>query len=365
MATILIVDDNKRNLQVLGSILGQAEYKVAMALDGQTALKLAGQLLPDIIVLDIMMPEMDGFEVCEKLKADNQLKEIPVIFLTAKVDVDDIVKGFNVGGSDYVTKPFKKQEMLVRISSQIELVENRKKIKKQAEELAQLNALKDKVFEVIAFDIKHAMDSFIAVPKLMADPRLDLSTDEINELMGDLQDKAKNTYRLLENIIWWSRSQQNLISPKYSRVQLFKIIGGILDEFSDMCNEKELVIKNSIDGDASVFTDKKFLEVILKNILHNAIKYSCKKCDIQFNSYQSDDSYCIEITNSGQEISSEILDKIGEASSYVAEYGTNSEKGAGIGLKVCLSLLDSMNGKLVFERKNNKTVVTIKLANES
>lgn len=365
MATILIVDDNKRNLQVLGSILGQAEYKVAMALDGANALKLARQVLPDIIVLDIMMPGMDGFEVCEKLKADSELKEIPVIFLTAKVDVDDIVKGFNVGGSDYVTKPFKKQEMLVRISSQIELVENRKRIKMQAEELSQLNALKDKVFEVIAFDIKHAMDSFIAVPKLMADPRLNLTAEETRELMEDLQDKAQNTYYLLENIIWWSRSQQNLVKPKYSRVNLFNVIGKISDELGEMCAEKEIVIKNEIRESASLFTDAKLLEVVLKNVLHNAVKYSFKKNEVICKNYVLDDVFYIDVKNSGSEISGEIAEKINRPSSYVSEYGTNNEKGAGIGLKVCQALLNTMGGKLILDSNNSETVVSIKLANES
>ncbi|MDA3928162.1 MAG: response regulator, partial [Prolixibacteraceae bacterium] len=183
MSTILIVDDNKKNLQVLGNILHEQKYKVAMAIDGNSALKLTPKLQPDLIILDIMMPGMDGFEVCSILKNQESTKSIPIIFLTAKVDLDDIVRGFKLGGSDYVTKPFKKEELLARVNTQIELISGKKKILKQTEELIALNALKDKIFGVVATDIKTALDSFIEVPKLLTDPRISLSTEEIEGIM--------------------------------------------------------------------------------------------------------------------------------------------------------------------------------------
>ena len=118
--TILIVDDTETNIDILLELLGD-EYDVMVALSGAGALEIAKEEKIDLILLDIMMPEMDGYEVCQILKSDNSTKDIPVIFITAKTDEDSIEKAYEVGGIDYVTKPFKPRELLVRVKTQISL----------------------------------------------------------------------------------------------------------------------------------------------------------------------------------------------------------------------------------------------------
>jgi DNA-binding response OmpR family regulator len=118
---ILVVDDKPQNLQFLGKLLSDNEYEVGMAQNGKQALNFVGRNEPDLILLDIMMPDMDGIEVCRQLKADFSVRHIPVIFLTAKTEPEDIVRGFEAGGVDYVTKPFNSAELLARIKTHIEL----------------------------------------------------------------------------------------------------------------------------------------------------------------------------------------------------------------------------------------------------
>ena len=118
---ILIVDDTVENLQVLSSVLEQEGFQINVAQNGSEALEVAEKAHPDLILLDIIMPELDGFEVCKRLKADDVLCEIPVIFLTAKVETDDIVKGFEMGAVDYVTKPFQATELLVRVRTHLSI----------------------------------------------------------------------------------------------------------------------------------------------------------------------------------------------------------------------------------------------------
>ena len=120
-AFVLIVDDNPLNLQVLGNTLRKNGYKLAAAKSGPEALDILQKKLPDLILLDIMMPEMDGYEVCKKLKEDENTKKIPVIFLTAKTDTDSIVRGFEAGSVDYGVKPFNPAELLARVKTQIKL----------------------------------------------------------------------------------------------------------------------------------------------------------------------------------------------------------------------------------------------------
>ncbi len=130
---ILVVDDNQENLRVVSNYLKEKSYRIALALDGKSALKIIEDKTIDLILLDVMMPEMDGFEVCEKLKNNPETKDIPIIFLTAKNETADIVKGFKIGGVDYITKPFQKEELLVRIDNHVQLKKVRDILKDQSE----------------------------------------------------------------------------------------------------------------------------------------------------------------------------------------------------------------------------------------
>jgi diguanylate cyclase (GGDEF)-like protein len=128
-SSVLIVDDNAKNLQVLAEILGNEHYKVALAKDGGKALNFVRKRCPDLILLDIMMPQLDGFEVCKLLKADRETRDIPVIFISALTETEDKLKGFRAGGVDYVTKPFQKEEVLARVKTHLELKRSQEELK--------------------------------------------------------------------------------------------------------------------------------------------------------------------------------------------------------------------------------------------
>jgi len=134
-ATILIVEDNPKNVQVLGTILMDAKYRVAVAQTGLTAFDQLSRVNPDLILLDIMMPEMDGFEICRRLKQNPATDDIPIIFLTAKTETDDIVKGFDLGAADFITKPFRAKELLARVQTHITLMRLQQNLKRKNQEL--------------------------------------------------------------------------------------------------------------------------------------------------------------------------------------------------------------------------------------
>ncbi|MBN2601247.1 MAG: response regulator, partial [Candidatus Marinimicrobia bacterium] len=131
--TVLIVDDVALNLDLLSSLLIE-KYRVKVAKDGPAAIKIVQDVNPDLILLDVMMPGMNGFQVCEQLKSDPQTKDIPIIFLTAKTETGDIVRGFEVGGVDYLTKPFNSPELLIRVDTQILIKEQKDLISRQNRE---------------------------------------------------------------------------------------------------------------------------------------------------------------------------------------------------------------------------------------
>ncbi len=137
-ANILIVDDVEDNLEILGDLLTFDGYNVKAARSGEAALKLAQESRPDLILLDILMPGMDGFEVCSRLKADDRTKDIPVIFVSSMTDIDSKVQGFKVGGVDYINKPFQHAEILVRVNTHITMLRLRKHLEEQNAELERL-----------------------------------------------------------------------------------------------------------------------------------------------------------------------------------------------------------------------------------
>ncbi len=131
---ILVVDDNNENLKVVGNLLKEKNYKIAMATDGASAFKILESNKIDLILLDIMMPGMDGFEVCRILKENPETKDIPVIFLTARIETVNIVKGFEIGGVDYITKPFNKDELYARVNNQVQIKKTRDLLAKTSED---------------------------------------------------------------------------------------------------------------------------------------------------------------------------------------------------------------------------------------
>ncbi len=138
--SVLVVDDNARNLQVLGNILKTSGFRVGLAMDAERAFRFTGKIKPDLVLLDVMMPDMDGYQVCGKLKADPGTREIPVIFISALNEAEDKVRGFEAGGVDYITKPFHQEEVLARIRTHIELKRTREQLKAAFEELQRVNA---------------------------------------------------------------------------------------------------------------------------------------------------------------------------------------------------------------------------------
>jgi DNA-binding response OmpR family regulator len=140
-ATILVVDDNRENLNVIGNLFKDQGHKLAFATNGKDALEIVETTKVDLILLDVMMPGMDGFEVCKELKSHAVTRDIPVIFLTAKNELDDVVTGFLLGGVDYVTKPFKMEELLCRVKTHLDLQEAREMIQHQAHELRESNRM--------------------------------------------------------------------------------------------------------------------------------------------------------------------------------------------------------------------------------
>ena len=351
---VLVVDDSEFELQLVDFILQEKNYQTVLAGNGTDALIILETLTPDLILLDIMLPDFDGFEVCKKLKTIDKLKDIPVIFFTSLSNIDDIVKGFEAGGVDYVTKPFNTDELLVRIKTHLDLINSKRKIELQARELSQANALKDKMFSVISHDLRSPVSSI----KLALDfisKGLVKPTDELfNETIEGLVKTTDEAYILLENLLGWAKSQSNILTVYPESLDLKPLASSIAGLLKLTSENKKISIENNIPEGITVFADMQMIQSVLRNLLSNALKFTPENGSIEMNALEMNTEVIISIKDSGVGISEPSLKRIFDQDQPVKTLGTNKESGSGLGLILCKDFVEKNGGKIWVESEKGK-----------
>ena len=351
--TILIVDDNISNLELLGNILKNKNYRLAFAKNGKDALKLSEKINPDLVLLDIMMPEMDGYEVCRNLKDNINTREIPVIFLTAKTETEDLVKGFNIGGVDFITKPFNKDELYVRINTHIELKLAKEKLKKQAIELKKTNDTKDKLFSIISHDLRGPLGGIKnMVDLLISEYRSDL--EFTGKSLYILKQTSEKTEILLENLLFWSKNQKGEIAMNPQIINIKATIDDIVVLMQATANDKNIIISTEIDDNISCFADIDMIKTVVRNLINNAIKFTHKNGKITISAKNQEKNVCVYIKDNGIGIGNEIINKIFDKDDYYTSYGTSKEKGSGLGLNLCIDFIKKNKGEFNIKSEINK-----------
>jgi two-component system, sensor histidine kinase and response regulator len=339
---VLIVDDNPQNIQVLGNILRENGYKISVAMNGKDALNFVNKTIPDLILLDIMMPEMDGYETCKLLKENETTKEIPVIFLTAKVETDDIVKGFSVGGVDYITKPFRKEELLARVRTHL-------KLKHTEIELRELIRMKDKLFSIIGHDLRGPLGSLMMVMDTVIDPDSKHSDADIKKYLVMMKDSSKSAFNLLENLLNWARSQQKLVQFNPSVNNLTDIIEDNLKVLNSTAVNKSISIKHNLDPQIKAYFDKDSISTVIRNLLSNSLKFTDINGEINISAQTNENEIQVQIKDNGVGMSNEKLGSLFKKDQNISTRGTKGEKGAGLGLLLCKDFVEGNNGKIRVE----------------
>lgn len=352
-AKILLIDDSVQNLRLLGNMLREKNYQIALAQSGKEGLQLAARIQPDLILLDIMMPELDGYEVCKKLKEDSNTRHIPVIFLTAKTSNQDVVNGFQMGGVDYITKPFNKQELFMRIKTHLELKQARDKISRQAETLRDLNATKDKMFSVISHDLRAPLGGIKSMLDLMYEDQQQ-NRQISSRSLDSLKNAADQTYNLLENLLFWSRSQRGKLVNDPEKINIYDLIIENLELLQTMSDNKQLEIDNRVDKDASALGDRNMIKTVLRNLINNAIKFTHEKGRITIDCEVKDGMAEVSVADNGTGIQKQNLEKILNMKEYYTTFGTRREKGSGLGLNLCIDFIRRNNGELYIDSEYGK-----------
>jgi two-component system, sensor histidine kinase and response regulator len=346
---ILIVDDSEFELQLVSWILQEKNYQTVAATNGSDALRILEDLTPDLILLDIMLPDINGFEFCKRIKGVDQFQDIPVIFFTSLSNIDDIVKGFEAGGVDYLTKPFRKEELLVRIKNHLDLIGSKRKIEFQARELSQTNALKDKMFSVISHDLRSPVSSIKLALDFISKGLVKPNDEFFNETIKDLVKTTDEAYILLENLLGWAKSQSNILNVVPELFELRPMVNSVAGLLKLGSENKKIIIQNNINEGIMVFADMNMLQSVIRNLLSNALKFTHENGTIELKAKNENDEVTVSVIDSGVGISQDRLKNIFDQDRPEQTFGTNKESGSGLGLILCKDFVEKNGGKIWVE----------------
>ena len=347
-ASILVVDDMPKNIQILGNILRECNYLVEFATNGQDALDWLKLRSFDLILLDVMMPGMDGFEACKRIKENPETQEIPIIFITAKNDSKDITHGFNIGAIDYITKPFNTEELLARVSTHL-------KIRSQKKELLYQNSFKSILMSVIAHDLRTPLSVISNMTNVAKMKKEKNALPELSSEIEIIDNSIKESFTIVNDLLAWGKVQFGKIIAKPVPINLKLLIIELTQLFENSLNEKKLVVINNIESEVSITADKDLLRIVLRNLFANAIKFSPfnGQIPVQFEAL-NDSSFSIIISDSGVGINKEKLKQLFSIEKKVMMSNTFSDTGMGLGLFLCNDIIDFMDGRISVESEGNK-----------
>ncbi len=346
---ILIVDDVVSNVLLLKILLSNEKFQVCTANNGTTCIEIAKKEHPDLILLDVMMPDISGFDTAVILKKDEETKEIPIIFLTALNTPADLVHGFKVGASDFLTKPFNKEELVMRVMQQISLVAAKRIIEQQNAELRATLSNRDKMYSVIAHDLRSPMASIRMVLNLVvASTSPELVGPELYELLDKANKESEDVHDLLDNLLKWTKSQTGRLNVVIQDLDLNDIIPGVVDIFEMIAQTKRIKLNLQMSDSPLVVTaDNDMLKTVVRNFLSNAIKFSPEDSSIEIIMTKEAEFAKVSVKDHGVGIAPDRLGSIfhkGETT-----YGTGGEEGSGLGLQLCQDFARKIGGDCMVE----------------
>jgi two-component system sensor histidine kinase/response regulator len=352
---ILVVDDVLSNVLLLKVLLTNEKYNVVTAMNGTQALKMVESELPDLILLDVMMPDISGFEVAKQLKGKPAFAQIPIIFLTALNSTADIVKGFQMGANDFISKPFNKEELIIRVKHQISLIAAKRIIFNQNEELKRTIKGRDKLYSVIAHDLRSPMASIKMVLNMLM---INLPDEKIGEEMHELLNMANQTteelFSLLDNLLKWTKSQIGRLNVVPQDIDIVGVSAGVIEIFSMVAELKQIKINMQAPDQLEVRADIDMVKTVIRNLISNALKFSNPGSEVQVVIEEKEEQVIVSVADHGRGIKKEDQSKLLNVDTHYSTFGTKNEEGSGLGLLLCQDFVRKNGGELWFSSEEGE-----------
>jgi two-component system, sensor histidine kinase and response regulator len=341
-ARILVVDDQSSNIQIVGLILGTLGHEIVPASDGPTALKRVATSLPDLILIDLLMPGMSGRDVCLQLKKNPEWRDIPVIFLSAADDKNLVVSALDAGGVDYITKPFNQAELVSRVRTQLALKAARDRLKELAED-------KDELLGILAHDLKNHLGGLNMSAKLLCERIRNLHDERIQRLADNAFYSSAQLLAFVKDFLA-NAAAEHRFEPQLTTVDAAGSAIASVRLFEDRVRHKQLEIQTNFPDESLIaHADAHAMDQIFSNLISNAVKFS-----------PSGKKIYVAVRGNGHYVECSIRDEGPgftdmDKTRMFRRYGrlsarpTGGETSTGLGLSIVRKLVLAMNGELTCE----------------
>jgi len=351
--SILMVDDTPDNLKMLLEMLKGRGYKMRAAVSGKLALQAARNDPPDLILLDINMPEMNGYEVCENLKADARLKEIPVIFLSALTETMDKVKAFGTGGVDYITKPFQFEEVEARIETHLELRRQKKNLQEAYDKLRELEKLRDSLVQMVIHDLRSPLTGAYAYLKLVKD-NADKTLSRVH--FGYVAEAMKAVMQLIQmacDVLDTSKMEAGQLQLKTADSDLSCILEDAISGLKPLFEKREISFSPP-ESPVTVRLDREIILRVVQNLLSNALQFTGEGGLIRLGIETGGERVRVSVKDNGAGIQPEYRQKLFEKSAQGELRAAHQRYSPGLGLTFCKLAVEAHGGSIGVESEAGK-----------
>lgn len=332
---ILIVDDTPEHIHIASSILKSLNYPIRVANNADTALTLIEKQIPTLLLLDVSLPTMNGFEICKLLKQNPLYEDMAIIFMTASGDEHSISKGFSLGAQDYVIKPYNSHELIARVNTHIKLVCQKKELKNSYKEL-------DQFCHTISHDLKSPILVIRQLLSLLTEELNENSAEDVHEILNQLDNKSKDTISMIERLL--ELSQVSHLECNFKQLNIEKIIKELFNELSSLePNRKISLICSPLP---TLTGDETLIKLLIQNVLTNALKFSKNNENTIINiSFEDTNTfYKIFIKDNGVGFDMKYSNKLFNV--FERLHNKEDFEGSGIGLSIIKRIIERHNGSV-------------------
>ena len=358
---ILIVDDTPANLDVLKQTLAREGYRISLAPSGERALKIVPLLKPDLILLDVMMPGIDGYETCRRLKRDRVHADIPVIFITAKNETQDIVEGFNAGGIDYISKPFRHEEVLARVSSQSRirsLERARQRLTQDLDarnrHLVELNDLKTRFLGMAAHDMRMPLASIGGFSQILIDGASQMAEPEKEDFLTRIRNLSRQMLGMINDLLDVTVIESGQLNLDLIERSLNETLLNRLPLFELLADKKNILIDAQLETLPPMPFDECRIHQVFDNLLGNAVKFSPAGSRIVVSLDAEGEFARVTVRDEGPGLCEADKNRLFDGFQKLNPRPTGGEKSTGLGLLIARKMVEAHGGKLTVESSPGK-----------
>lgn len=347
MDTILIIDDTPENVLVLRQFLRRVGFEVLVSYDGEDGLETAEYAQPNLVLLDVLMPGLDGFETCQRFKENEQLKDIPIIFMTALSETENKLRGFSLGAVDYITKPFHQDEVLARINTHLTLRRLQRELQQRNEELIKLNQEKNEFIGIAAHDLKNPLSAVQSLSEFMQESFDSLPKERLLKSLSIINFSSKQMFELIRNLLDVYAIEAGKLKVSLTTVNIIPLLQSLAEEYENRASTKDISLEfKGLDKPCYAFTDATIVHQILDNLISNAVKYSPKGKRVWVRLSHDTKYVCCEVQDEGPGLNEQDKQKLFGKFARLTPRPTGQEHSTGLGLFIVKKLVDAVKGRV-------------------